>query len=64
MRRRKICWPELDEVCMAGGCIHCEDGKWKTERQIRNYASKHGLMTEFNYSLRSSRWTDAGTKEA
>jgi hypothetical protein len=53
-RKRKSCWPNPDKVCLQGGCIHCVDGKWVAEEQIRSYAEKDDeLFKAFLEGMRS-----------
>lgn len=51
VRRRRICWPNPDEVCLQGGCLYCEDGKLVSLDNIRNYAFSHDLIEAFMYGL-------------
>jgi hypothetical protein len=53
VRRRRICWPNPDKVCLEGGCLYCEDGPLTSLDNIRSYASSHGLMKAFMYGLRN-----------
>lgn len=34
----RMCWPNPDNVCLEGGCIHCAEGansKWVTLEEVR-----------------------------
>lgn len=42
--KRKICWPNPDATCLAGGCIHCEGYPYRSLATIRAYARNAGVL--------------------
>jgi hypothetical protein len=44
MQRRRICWPDPDATCLEGGCIHCNDHRFRKLDDIRDYASRAGMV--------------------
>ena len=41
---RRICWPDPDATCLAGGCIYCNDHPLRSMRTIRRYANSAGVL--------------------
>lgn len=42
---RRICWPNPDATCLAGGCIYCNDYPFKSLRIIGGYAKGAGVLS-------------------
>lgn len=34
MKRRRICWPKFDKVCLEGGCLYCNDYPFRPVAEI------------------------------
>lgn len=57
----RMCWPDPDDVCLEGGCIHCAEGaesSWVTIVEVYAYATdrlQHGedtsMRNAFHYGL-------------
>jgi hypothetical protein len=56
MKRRRICWPTPDEVCLQGGCLYCNDRPFRTLLQIRVYAREAGYLAAYNYGEAHDFW--------
>lgn len=55
-RKRWICWPDPDAVCLEGGCGHCVDHELVALSRVAAYARAHGLVEHFVYgALRRAR---------
>jgi hypothetical protein len=52
MRRRRICWPTPDSVCLQGGCLWCNDYPFRTLREVRQYAFANDMLAALNYGER------------
>ena len=59
---RRICWPNPDAVCLAGGCVYCNDHLFIALPVVENYARsidaykayRYGELREwFNVEVRS-----------
>lgn len=49
---RRICWPDPDEMCLMGGCIHCRDHPIKGNRQIWAFVKdRPNLIPHYQYGL-------------
>jgi hypothetical protein len=63
--KRRICWPDFDEVCLQGGCLYCNDSKFVDVevilRKVRESADE-GMLNSFRYG-EAHRWHNADTKE-
>lgn len=35
---RRICWPNPGVVCLHGGCLYCNDGRYRKVSTIRRWA--------------------------
>ena len=49
--KRRICWPEPDKVCLQGGCMYCNMGRFRSLGTISKYARDHGLQDDYLYGL-------------
>ncbi len=41
--KRRICWPNPDATCLEGGCIYCNDFRYRSINVIRKYAELQNL---------------------
>jgi hypothetical protein len=66
---RRICWPDPDATCLEGGCVYCNENRFRKVSTIKRYAEKAGVLpnrgtgekdaTEaFNYGF-SRNWNNA-----
>lgn len=51
----RMCWPDPDDVCLAGGCIHCPDATWVPLEEVHAYADRHRVATQGRHVV-GSRW--------
>lgn len=42
--QRRICWPNPDATSIEGGCIWCEDARWRDFSTIERYARTAGIL--------------------
>lgn len=42
--QRRICWPNPDATCLEGGCIYCNDNRFKDFSTIENYVKRAGIL--------------------
>ena len=42
--RRRICWPNPDATCLEGGCMYCENGRFRDLAAIEKYARGAGVI--------------------
>lgn len=48
----RICWPEPDQVCLQGGCIHCQDSITVIRALVvSGFAQAKGWGEDFAYGL-------------
>jgi hypothetical protein len=50
-RKRRICWPNPDQVCLQGGCVLCQDEVLVSLDNIRVYAVRKGWLYDYRYGL-------------
>lgn len=50
-----------DQVCLQGGCGYCHYGTFKTVGWLRQYAIRHGWLSDFNYGYESG-WPNQDKK--
>lgn len=59
----KMCSPDRDAVCLQGGCVYCDNGKFIGVASLEAYAKKHKLLDAFKYGY-NSRWPNRIKKVA
>ncbi len=47
VKRRRICWPSPDAVCLQGGCLWCQDHPQRSLKQIYLYARSRNLLASY-----------------
>jgi radical SAM superfamily enzyme len=47
--RRRICWPDPDAVCVAGGCTYCNDHLFVQAQVIVNWIERQPEPTRTRY---------------
>ncbi len=53
--QRRICWPKFDELCLTGGCIHCNNQPFRGLLAIGHQANLRNLGTTFRLGVKE-RW--------
>jgi hypothetical protein len=57
VKQRRICWPDFDELCLMGGCIHCNDNPYRGLLAVSHEAHRRNLGAVFTAG-RDARWYD------
>lgn len=41
-----------DRICLQGGCLFCDAGKFQSVKSLKKYAIKNDMLDDFEYGLR------------
>lgn len=55
IKKRRICWPNPDAVCLQGGCSYCNDCDYKFLHEIWKYAQNKNLESDYKIG-RENNW--------
>jgi hypothetical protein len=62
VRRRRICWPNPDAVCLQGGCSYCNDYDFRPLAEVFRYARRTGQTSDYWLGWDNFWWNRIDTR--